>query len=973
MKLVFVVAALFVWWLASAAAFGGEIQGRVLNAQGGPVAGATVTVGADQEPPRAKVVTATDGSYAIPNLDPGVYAVAVSIANGQQVLRRQVAVGSAAVPARADFRFTAASPEGVAGLEERNPNIFIYRIDLNDLRNLLTLFRGPSPTYTPEFLAEDNYFGAEYGAPLLSFQPLRPRTLLRDWHASVSATHQNSALNARNFFNAGPLLPSRITSYDLAAGGPLISSKASLLLDFGQLFNSGMVNGNLQAPLASERTPLATDPQTRAIVSALLKAYPTELPNLPSVSLRQLNTNAPRSIVTADGLARLDVRPNDKTSVAGLYSVNQYSEDPFQLVLGQNPQTDLRNQAAYADLTQTFSPQTLSQFGFHFDRVRASLLPTRQFEDLLAPLGFPTVPEIVFPGSGSSQSELANIGPGVQFPRKRVENRFKLFSNLSRTMGRHTLKLGWSTTRSQVNDLQSNNGEGVLNFRVDFGRTAVQNFLLGTPDLFTIAIGNLYRGFRNWEHAGYVEDEFRVSPTFSINIGVRYEVETSPTEVNNLTDPKMPTLHGVGPRFGFAWNPGRGKLTVRSGYGISFGFIFPVTYQTTRFNPPSVQVLEINTPSLAEALALAKAAPTMKPIPGAQPNLYLLSPDLVLPYTHMYNFALEWALPAQTLVRLAYMGSRSFHLLTQGTYNRPVVVPGIPTTEATLNARRPDQRYGAIYMVESNSINYYDAAQASVEKRLTHGLTLRAAYTFSKDIDIGGDFTNTASGVEVPPETGGSTCQTCSHVSDQKGVALFDTPQVFSISYVYRLPIFAGNTGWPAAALKGWQISGTTLLQSGVAYHFHTGSDAPGYGNVDGDTQDRPNILNPSLLGKSLDNPATVVALLGANTCRPPGTDGLPYLHCQYFDTNIPPGGRGNLGMNTFRKDGTANFNVAFGRSFRLPGGERSLDFRTEFINFFNTPQFDKPGVQLALTTFGKITNTVNKGRQVQFTLKLNF
>ncbi len=264
-------------------------------------------------------------------------------------------MGSEAAPARADFRFTAAA-EVVAGLEERNPNIFIYRIDLNDLRNLLTLFRGASPTYIPEFLAEDNYFGAEYGAPLLSFQPLRPRTLLRDWHASVSATHQNSALNARNYFNFGPLLPSRITSYDLAAGGPLISSKASLLLDFGQIFNSGMVNGNLQAPLASERTPLAADPQTNAIIAALLKAYPAQLPNLPYVSLRQLNTNAPRSIVTADGLARLDVKPNDKTSLAGFYSVSQYSEDPFQLVLGQNPQTDLRNQGAYTDLTQIFSP-----------------------------------------------------------------------------------------------------------------------------------------------------------------------------------------------------------------------------------------------------------------------------------------------------------------------------------------------------------------------------------------------------------------------------------------------------------------------------------------------------------------------------------------------------------------------------------------------------------------------------------------
>src|SRR5438067_2600888 len=256
MKLVPFFTVLFLSWLA-AAAFGGEIQGLVLNAQGGPVAGAAVVVGTNHDPYRAKVVTAANGSYAIPNLEPGVYTVTVSIANGQQVLRQQVTVGSQAEPDRADFRFTAAAAEGVAGLEERNPNIFIYRIDLNDLRNLLTLFRGPSPTYTPEFLAENNYFGAEYGAPLLSFQPLRPRALLRDWHASVSATHQNSALNARSFFNVGPLLPSRITSYDLAAGGPLISPKVSLLLDFGQIFNSGMVNGNLQAPLAFERAPLA--------------------------------------------------------------------------------------------------------------------------------------------------------------------------------------------------------------------------------------------------------------------------------------------------------------------------------------------------------------------------------------------------------------------------------------------------------------------------------------------------------------------------------------------------------------------------------------------------------------------------------------------------------------------------------------------------------------------------------------------
>jgi hypothetical protein len=953
---------------ASAPFFEGMIQGRVVNAQGMPIAGATVTVSTKDEQPRAKIVTAADGLFAISNLEPGLYTITVSLANTQQVLRRDVIIGSEAAPVVEEFRFSAEGAEGVAGLEEQNPNIFIYRIDLNDLRNLLTLFRGPNPTYIPEFRADDNYFGGEYGAPLLSFQPLRPRALLTDWHASVSATHQNSALDARNFFNVGPLLPSRITTYNLAAGGPLFSSKTSLLLGFGQLFNSGMVNGNLQAPLASERTPQAADPQTNAVISHLLNGYRPELPNLPAVSLRQLNTNAPRSIVTADGLARLDVRPNEKTSVAGLYSVNQYSEDPFQLVFGQNPQTDLRSQAAYIDLDQTFSPQMLGQFGFHFDRIRASLLPTREFNDLLAPLGFPSVPDIMF-----SSTELAPLGPGVQFPRFRVENRFKVFSNLSRTLGRHTLKFGWGTTRSQVNDLESNYSRGTLSFAPNSGRTAVENFLMGTPAQLTITIGNLYRGFRNWEHTAFLEDDFRVSPTFSINMGVRYEVETSPTEVNNLTDTKMPTEQGVGPRFGFAWNPRRGRLTVRSGYGISYSSIFPVSYQTTRFNPPYAQVLEINTPNLLDALALAKAAPTMKPIPGAQHDLFLLSPNLVLPYSHMYNLSLEWALPAQTLLRLAYIGSRSIHLLTQGNYNRPVVVPGIPTTLATLNRRRPDQRYSTINIIESIGIGYYDAAQASLEKRLSHGLTFRAAYTFGKAIDTGGDFTNTASGVEVPPETGVPSCENCNHFSDQKGWALFDTPQVFAISYVYRLPFFAGTRGGPMAALKGWEISGTTLLQSGVPFHIHTGSDAPGYGNVDGNSQDRANISNPSLLGKSFDNPGRSGALLGADTCRPPGTDGLPYLHCQNFDANIPPGGRGNLGFNTFRKDGTSNWNVAFGRAIRLPGGERSLNFRTEFINFFNTPQFEKPGNYLSAATFGKITNTVNKGRQVQFMLKLNF
>ncbi|HEY7679724.1 MAG TPA: hypothetical protein VIC04_04335, partial [Terriglobia bacterium] len=98
------------------------------------------------------------------------------------------------------------------------------------------------------------------------------------------------------------------------------------------------------------------------------------------------------------------------------------------------------------------------------------------------------------------------------------------------------------------------------------------------------------------------------------------------------------------------------------------------------------------------------------------------------------------------------------------------------------------------------------------------------------------------------------------------------------------------------------------------------------------------------------------------------------YLDCPYFDTNLPVGGRGSIGMNVFRKDGTHNWNFAFGRTFPITGGrERTLQFRTEFINFFNHAQFDKANVQMSGVIFGQITNTANKGRQVQFSLRLNF
>ena len=207
----------------AAVAWAAQIEGRVTTEQGAAVAGIKVTVVHRDNGGRWEATTKEDGTYAVADLESGAYTVTVAGASGQPPLRRELTLGSGAGSIRADFQFPAPTVQNVAGAEERNPNIFIYRIDLNELRNRLNVGRGPDPQYLPEFRPEQNYFGAEFGAALVNFEVIRSRPLAGAWRGSASGLHQNSALNARNFFNVGPLRPSRANTYSLSAGGPLAS------------------------------------------------------------------------------------------------------------------------------------------------------------------------------------------------------------------------------------------------------------------------------------------------------------------------------------------------------------------------------------------------------------------------------------------------------------------------------------------------------------------------------------------------------------------------------------------------------------------------------------------------------------------------------------------------------------------------------------------------------------------------------
>ncbi|MBI1955476.1 MAG: TonB-dependent receptor, partial [Acidobacteria bacterium] len=549
---------------------------------------------------------------------------------------------------------------------------------------------------------------------------------------------------------------------------------------------------------------------------------------------------------------------------------------------------------------------------------------------------------------------LDDIGPGTPLPRRQVQNRFQLYGDATYRYGRHSLKIGGSAARVQVNDLPSDHARGTLIFAADFGRSEIENFLRGKPALWIASSGDLYRGFRNWEHFLYFGDQIRLTPSVNINLGLRYEIATAPVEVNGRTAVGYSTdLTNFAPRFGFAWYPARGDLTIRGGFGISYGTIFPATYQFARFNPPEVCVTELPAPNLT-SLFFPSAQQTNGPQRCA---LRRLSADLVTPYSHQYTLAVERDLPGSFFLRLSYIGTRSFHLFTQTVRNRARPLPGIPLMTATINDRRPDPRYSSIAEIESNSIAYYDAAQVSLQKRLSHGLTFRATYTFSKNIDLGGDFTNTASGVEKPPAIGIASSELTSRMEDLKGWSLLDTPHNLSLSYTYLLPSVGPLYGWKALLLRGWGISGTTVLQSGLPFSVHT-ADGPGLGNVDGVMNDRPNLLDPTTLGRSFANPDTSASR----------------LRRQWFDTHILPSGRGNIGYNVFRKDGTNNWNFSIGKALRFRSArEIAVQFRAALLNFFNHPQFDKPRGNLLSPSFGQITDTTNRGRVARLSVRVEF
>ncbi|MBI3934376.1 MAG: TonB-dependent receptor [Acidobacteria bacterium] len=983
------IGAIVVLVAGAACGFGQEVRGRVTDAQGAALANVAVTIEGNGSPPRS-AQTGQDGGYSLVGLPPSRYMIRAQKAGFAEQRQGPLELAASGAALVVNFRLApAAETEAVRGAEERNPNDFVIRLDTNSITNELAR-TGGNLRYLTEFRADRNYYGEPFGFPLRSVETASLGSVLGSYHGSISEFHQDSALNARPFFQVGSLLPSRRNQYAFSVSGPIVKERLSFNFAWGQVRDSGFVNGNVQVPLAEERTPSATDPEQYAIIAAMLKAFPDELPNLPHVSKRHLNTNSFRNIRNTAFSIHVDSRFASGDRLAFEQQFSDGTEDPFELVLGQNPQTTTKPQSLRLTYSRIVSPRTVMQLYAIYDRLTAVLLPTKRYQNLLSSLGIQQVPDF------DLGEELTNIGiPSQGIPRKRYENHYLLGGQFTRTAGRHNFSTGGSGKLLWDSDERRSHGRGTLLFNRDFtifdpelenpdgtrGRertaTAVENFLRGQASRLSLAVGNQYRGYRNWEWIAYFQERFTVRPGLQFNLGLRYEALTVPHEVNDLFEFQHDTdANNFAPQFGFAWSPPATGVVVRGGYGIAFGSMTIATWNRQASNPPMTQSLSVDKPTVA----IIPEIPSRQPDPTRKSTVGSFDSEAALPYTHTYNFSLERELQTAILLRAGYQGSRTYKMFTGLALNRARYDPlclDSPSRDcnssADVNARRPDQRFLRIYNIVSGSNGYHDGLQVSVVKKRTRGLSFELRYAFSKSIDSGiFNFADAGNGGEVS--------QTEELIGDVKSVSAFDTPHSFSINYSYELPRLPTGPEWLANFFQRWTVSGTTIFRSGTPFAVFTGSDGPGSGNVDGEPNDRPNLLNPEILGRSFDDPDTSAQWMGAlrHDCTEvlvPGSATDSYKQCKYFDTNLPVGGRGNLGYRVFRKDGTNNWNLALARSFPLPGAssEKQLQFRAEFYNFLNHAQFAAPGYSISSPTFGQITNTVNKGRVTQLSLRLIF
>jgi len=615
------------------------------------------------------------------------------------------------------------------------------------------------------------------------------------------------------------------------------------------------------------------------------------------------------------------------------------------------------------------------------------------------------------------------IGGGTDF--RFVQNQYSFQDSLSYVHGSHTLRAGGGLTRSQIN-LPKAGASATLTFQSfpDFllGLSAAQN---GSPVSNVFAsfetIGLRERAWRVRDGFLFIQDDYKAAPRLTLNLGLRYErlghffdalgratnfnfalANPNPPAAGSLAGVILPAnfsggsvpagvtqlesnfvvdgegQNNFGPRIGLAWQvlPHSNRLVLRGGYGIYYSRLTgQPLFQLVSQPPFSV----IRQPSGAANAGASFANPFPQPLlplsafpvflpysPTTAFTQRALAPEYRPSVTQQYGLNLQSEVARDFLLEVGYVGARGTHLLRTRSLNQALLasasnpIRGATTnTVANIAQRVPVQGYlpDGIRQIETSGASWYNGLEVSLTKRFSQGLQFLASYTFSKVLDTNGASDVNANGIGV--QLGDQNLP-----GDGYGRAIWDRTHRFVFSYVYQFPIPSSRAGLVGKVFGGWGISGATTIQTGQALTL-TATNAT---NIFGITTNRAQ-LAAGCAYADLTTSGAVSERLN-NYFNRACFAAFPVVGADGRGTTF-----GNSGVGIVDGPGQQNFDLALIKKtpVRWPTEASNVEFRAEFFNAFNTPQFANPVTTATAATFGQITSTSVSPRIVQLALKFNF
>lgn len=678
-------------------------------------------------------------------------------------------------------------------------------------------------------------------------------------------------------------------------------------------------------------------------------------------------------------------------------------------------QSKVRAQHLGLGYTHTFSPQVLNDLHGGYFRYAVNALPFNFGKNVGSEtLGIPNANRGDANSSGLTNIDVAGIaslGDSEFLPEHAFENIFQVADALTWVRGKHSLKFGVDFRRQQRNFYQVTAPRGFFGFGGNYTSdlnsgtqgSGVADLLLGYPQQTSQDFLSGLYPTRYWDLSEFVQDDWRVRPNLTLNLGLRYEI-TAPANgrVGNfdLNRAIVVTSYGSGavshggvqfdknnlaPRLGFAWSLPHNTV-LRGGAGIFYSAeanIFDdlglnppqLTFYAQTYNPGAVPApTQLVSNGFPDTLPPGDAIHISGPVKttGARrtiPTIYEWN------LTVQHQFAQNW------VAQIGYVGTRAYHLwnheasdLNQPLQNLDTNFCG--TVDDTGACTQPNfgRRYfdvqpnlTAVLPLDYAQLHmFYNAFQASLNKRFSGGFNLLAAYTWAKNLG------NADGNV-------GGAIQDSYHANREYGPVSPDLRQRFSISYIYELPFgrgrkfLAGMHGVTEAMLGGWQISGITAIQSGEAVTAVLSSDVTNSGSF----SPRPNQIHSPYDFNFIPDMAAFTDPNGFN-CTP----GKQTLQCWYnpeaFTTPDLAQDQnsarqfGNSRIGNLRGPDLVNFDFVLQKNFKIYESQQ-LEFRAEFFNIFNHPNFGLPGTNPDVPGGNSVTSTATDNRQIEFALRYTF